>query len=485
MNSSRSKGVVAAGHRLTAEAARNVLRDGGSAIDAAIVGLAMACLCEPVLCSPGGGGFATVRNGRTGEISVIDFFPQTPLARRQPGEKGVKEVLVDFGTATQAFHIGPATSAAPGFCAGLQKLQAAGARFSLADLLQPAADAGRAGITITPYQNFLCRIVAPILTATTPAADLFAPGGGIIEPGTTFHNPGLADALEIVAAGAPGRNQVTEVAVAAQQADGNLTSADFEAYEAIDRIPVSIELAGATVHMNPLPAASGTLIAHSLAHLNGPDPVSIAQALLATSKARRAAKGDLAKLAQVPMRQKGTTHLSIIEADGTACAVTVSNGEGNGELVGSFGFMLNNILGEEDVNTHGPENWPVNTRLASMMCPTLIERPDGSLIALGSGGSNRIRSAIFQVLAALCLRDEDLASAISTARLHIEGGHLDFEDQFDGASADQLRALCPDHRAWPEPNMFFGGVHAAMRDPDGNLSGVGDGRRDGIALIAD
>ncbi|NNF77306.1 MAG: Gamma-glutamyltranspeptidase [Rhizobiales bacterium] len=485
MNSSRSKGVVAAGHRLTAEAATRALREGGTAIDAAIAGLAMACVCEPVLCSPGGGGFATVRNGSSGKISVIDFFPQTPLVRRQPGEKGIQEILVDFGTATQAFHIGPATSAAPGFCTGLQKLHAMGARLSLSELLQPAADAARAGIIITPYQNFLCKIVAPILTATTDAARLFAPGGLIVEPGTTFQNPGLADALEIIAACAPGRNQVTDVAIAAQQANGNLTGADFDAYEAIERNPISIELAGATVHMNPLPAASGILIAHSLTHLEGADPVNIARALLATSQARRAAKGDLAKLNQVPMRQKGTTHLSIIDADGTACAVTVSNGEGNGELVGPFGFMLNNILGEEDVNTHGPEDWPVDTRLASMMCPTLIEKPDGVLIALGSGGSNRIRSAIFQVLAALCLRNEDLAEAIAAARLHIEGGHLDFEDQFDGASADQLRLLCPDHRAWPEPNMFFGGVHAAMQDCDANLSGVGDRRRDGIALLAD
>ncbi len=485
MNGSRSKGVVAAGHRLTAEAAADALRDGGTAIDAAIAGLAMACLCEPVLCSPGGGGFATVRDGSSGEISVIDFFPQTPLDRRQPGEKGVKEILVDFGTATQAFHIGPATSATPGFCAGLQKLHGMGARLSLGELLQPAADAARAGITITPYQNFLCKIVAPILTATPEAAHLFAPGGCIVEPGTTFQNPGLADALEIIAAGDPGRNQVTDVAIAAQQADGNLTRADFDAYEALERKPVSIELAGATVHMNPLPAASGTLIAHSLTHLETADPVGIARALIATSQARRQAKGDLATLKQIPLRQKGTTHLSIIDADGTACAVTVSNGEGNGELVGPFGFMLNNILGEEDVNTHGTEDWPVDIRLASMMCPTLIEKPDGSLIALGSGGSNRIRSAIFQVVTALCLRDVDLAEAIVAPRLHIEGGHLDFEDQLDPAIAEQLRLLCPDHRAWPEPNMFFGGVHAAMQDPGGNLSGVGDSRRDGIALLAD
>ena len=358
---------------------------------------------------------------------------------------------------------------------------------AMTDMSAPGGEplSARAGIAITPYQNFLCKIVAPILTATPDAADLFAPGGSIVEPGTTFRNPGLADALEIIAKTDGTDNPVTQAAITAQHAEGHLTEADFEAYEAVDREPVSIELAGSTVHMNPLPAASGTLIAHSLAHLESENPVDIARALIATSQARRAAKGDLANLQKVPLRQRGTTHLSIIDADGTACAVTISNGEGNGELVGPFGFMLNNILGEEDVNSHGPCAWPTNTRLASMMCPTLIERPDGALIALGSGGSNRIRSAIFQVVVALCLRDADLAQAISTPRLHIEGGHLDFEDHFTPDVAAELRRLCPDYRAWLEPNMFFGGVHAALREADGRFSGAGDSRRDGIALLAD
>ncbi|MEM1199461.1 MAG: gamma-glutamyltransferase [Pseudomonadota bacterium] len=485
MHQSANKGVVAAGHTFTAEASVQALRNGGNALDAAIAGLAMACVCEPVLCSPGGGGFATLRDGATGEVSVIDFFPHTPLVRRQPGEEGVSEVVVDFGTATQAFHIGPATSATPGFAAGLQALHVKGARLAMTDLIQPAAHAARAGITMTAYQNFLCTVVAPILTATPDAANLFAPGGTLLEPGAIFKNPGLADALEIIATTPANRNAITAMAISAHEKTGNLTQEDFDAYQAVERAPVSMELAGCQIHMNPLPAASGTLIAHSLAHLETADPVDIARALLATSQARKAAAGDLACLKAVPLRQRGTTHLSVIDGDGTACAVTISNGEGNGELVGPFGFMMNNILGEEDVNTHGTSHWPVNTRLASMMCPTIIEKPDGSLIALGSGGSNRIRSAIFQVVVALCLRGAGLSDAVSGPRLHIEGGHLDFEDQFDPQTAHALQTLCPDHRAWPEPNMFFGGVHAAERLADASFAGAGDRRRDGVVLVAD
>ena len=115
---SAARGVVAAGHRLTAEAGADVLRAGGNAFDAAIAAVAMACVCEPVLCSPGGGGFAMLRHGSTGAISLLDFFAHTPLGRREVTD-GVREVHADFGTATQRFHIGPATSATPGFFGGV------------------------------------------------------------------------------------------------------------------------------------------------------------------------------------------------------------------------------------------------------------------------------------------------------------------------------------------------------------------------------
>ena len=80
-----SKGAIAAGHRLTAEAGAAMLREGGSAIDATVAALAMACVCEPVLASPGGGGFAMLRDGSSGQTTLVDFFAQNAAnaARQQ------------------------------------------------------------------------------------------------------------------------------------------------------------------------------------------------------------------------------------------------------------------------------------------------------------------------------------------------------------------------------------------------------------------
>lgn len=483
MKLNQDKGAVAAGHRLTAEVAAGVLRDGGSAADAAIAGLAMACVCEPVLASPGGGGFAMMRNGTSGTVTLIDFFPHTPIRRQRDGDDGVAEVVADFGTATQAFHIGPATTATPGFCAGVEAIREHGDCVPLADLFAPAIEAGRRGFRVTPYQHYLSTVVQPILMATPEACTLFAPDGSVIAAGDTFRNPGLADALEVIASDGFASSAVGQEIVAAQAGRGHLTANDLAAYRAIDRTPLSVDAGSMCVHLNPPPAASGVLIAHALAQLDDACGLSIAMALNATDDARIAANGDLSRLNGLPLRQRGTTHVSVIDAAGNACAVTVSNGEGNGELTGPFGFMLNNILGEEDVNPYRTTNWPQNTRLASMMCPALVETGEGGVIVLGSGGSNRIRSAILQVIARLSTDRTDLKSAVAAPRLHVENGNLDFEDLFDNETRIALMSMFPDHRAWPEPNMFFGGVHAVAMDADCRFDGAGDARRDGVSII--
>jgi gamma-glutamyltranspeptidase/glutathione hydrolase len=483
MTGSLVRGAIAAGHRLTAEAGALMLREGGTALDAGIAALAMACVCEPVLSSPGGGGFAMLRDGETGKVSLIDFFPQTPRVRRQEGADGFREIVADFGTATQRFHIGPATVATPGFFAGMETLKKEGAAFSFADLFAPAFAAARKGVVITPYQHYLSTVVQPILMATGAAADLFVPGGAVPAVGETFRNPGIAEAFEILARDGFSGSDIGSALVEMQTETGNLTKEDLRAYEAVRRDPLTIGLDGATVHLNPLPAASGTIIAYALKHLDGAAPADMARALDRADRARRDAGGDLTRLITQPVRQKGTTHISVVDANENACSITVSNGEGNGEIVGDFGFMPNNILGEEDVNPHGAGDWPRDARLASMMCPTIVTDETAKITVLGSGGSNRIRSAIFQAVTRLCRRREPLRDAINAARLHVEGGHLDFEDLFEAREVTALKSDFADHRAWPSHNMFFGGVHAVSRDDGGRFSGIGDGRREGAAVV--
>jgi gamma-glutamyltranspeptidase/glutathione hydrolase len=483
------QGVVAAGHDLTARAAATVLRDGGNAVDAAIAAVSMACLCEPVLCSPGSGAFAMVRDGSDGTVHLLDAFVQTPRRHAERIDDGEHVVHADFGTARQAFRIGPATTATPGLFDGLTALGRRFGSLPMPELVADAARAARVGITVTPFQHHLFTVVAPILTATPGARALFAPDGRLLGPGATFRNPGLADALESIAGDGLRASRVGHAVIEQQLGRGHLTADDLDRYEVAWRPALTVESNGDRVHLNPLPAAGGVLVAHTLRQVATASAIELAAALAATARARRDAGGELSALLGQPIRRRGTTHVSVVDAAGTACSITASNGEGNGELVDGFGFMLNNILGEDDVNPHHSA-WPTDTRLSSIMCPTIVEHADGTVTALGSGGSNRIRSAISRVVAALWYDRSGLHDAVLAPRLHAEPGEhgdirLDVEPGLDGATVERLLSSFPDHRLWPAIDLYFGGVHAAQRAADGSMRGVGDPRRSGVSIIVD
>jgi gamma-glutamyltranspeptidase/glutathione hydrolase len=374
-------------------------------------------------------------------------------------------------------------------------------------LVEPAVRAARKGFPLSEFQAYLLTVIAPILTASPGVERIFAPGGKLMLAGETFRNEELGECLEWVAEdgarlfadGDVGRAIVAE----SLAGGGHLTQDDLARYRVALRDPLTWRHNGATVALNPPPAASGALIAFGLAYLEAisksgaaNDAHAMRLAMKAINAARerhgedlaeRLAGGVLARELAEARRHaaayRGTTHVSVIDADGNAAAISLSNGEGNGFIVGKFGFMLNNMLGEEDLFRGGLDAWRQGTRLSSMMAPTIILEPDGTITALGSGGSNRIRSAILQVAANLLDRGMSLEEAVEAPRLHVErDGTVSFEPGLPEDAARAFRKLEKAH-AWPERNLFFGGVHAARRNGRGGVEGAGDPRRGGRALV--
>lgn len=476
-------GAVAAGHEVTRQAAIDILRAGGNAVDAAIAAAFCACVSEPVLASPGGGGFASVLKGD--EVNVYDFFAQTPRARNE-NDARITAIEADFGTATQEFHIGPGTSATPGFLAGIVRLKEDAASMAMEDLIAPAIRAAREGVNLSAFQRKLETIVQPILVHTPAATDHFAPAGQIPPVNTRLTNRSLADFLADFASD-PSATFGSDLMIASLEGKGHLSCADFDDYKVHKRKPLVLERGGTRIFLNPPAAASGTLIGCMFEQLGrgaGGMP-DLVEAMAIIDAAWQDPKSDLAQICARlgPPAWRGTTHISVVDHQASACAITLSNGEGNGHMVEGAGFMVNNMLGEADVNPAG-ENWPPGTRLSSMMCPAVVKTPGGDVFALGSGGSNRIRTAIFQVLANLIDLDLDPAAAVNAPRAHFESGHLDFEDFLSDADRNTLLNRWPDHRAWPERSMFFGGCHIAGRMGDGRFAGAGDPRRDGGFVVA-
>ncbi len=192
------KGIITAGHRLTAEAAEHMLRDGGNAFDAALAGLTAACVAEPLLASLGGGGFMLAQPA--GEpVRAYDFFTHTPRQRCPENETDFYSVLVDFGSATQEFHIGRGSIAVPGVVRGLFDIHRDLATIPMRVLMEPALDYATDGFEVSSFHAYVMKLLTEIFTATAPAERLFASAsreGELVAEGDQLCLPELGNVLD-------------------------------------------------------------------------------------------------------------------------------------------------------------------------------------------------------------------------------------------------------------------------------------------------
>ena len=511
-------GVVAAGHQLTAEAAANVLREGGNAFDAVLAALTSACVVEPVLASLGGGGFLLARP-KDEKPRIYDFFVQTPKRCRSEKETDFHPVLVDFGTATQEFHIGRGAVAIPGLVRGLFEVHEDLCTVPMSEVVAQAVAYAKQGVKITAFQAYVFDILSNIYMATPSSAAIYGSrqrdGHAVVED-ETLHQPELADVMEVLAhEGAElfYRGEIAARLVADMGDGGHLAQSDLDAYTVERRRPFESAYADARFFTNPPPSSGGVLIAFALELLRKqrPDRMQFGSAehvaLLGkvmdlTSQARLDAQRDagtthlderrlldpsfiapyLAELSGHPKARSGTTHISVIDAAGNIASLSVSNGEGSAYVIPGTGVTLNNMLGEEDLHPDGFHRWPVDVRMTSMMAPTIVQHADGRVIATGSGGSNRLRTAILQVLVNLLDFGMDVETAVTSPRIHFENGMLSVEGGFDHKRIEAALKHFAQHQLWDEMNLFFGGAHTVMT-MNKDFFGSGDPRRNGVCVL--
>jgi gamma-glutamyltranspeptidase / glutathione hydrolase len=504
------RGVVAAGHPVTARAGADVLRDGGNAVDAAVACVLMSWVAESPLTGPGAGGFMLVHTAG-GEDHLLDFFVAAPgrgLHDHDPAE--LTPIDIHFSEdAVQRFNVGPSSCGAYGNPLGLSQALERFGSVGLGELTAGPAQAARDGVEVVPMQAFLFEILAPIFRSTPECAELYAPGGDLLREGDRFHMPELGDLLERLGAEGPGFLYTGDVAGACSdwvlERGGLLTREDLAAYELVEREPASVSYRGRQVLTNPPPSSGGILIADALGILERLErpygPGVIAEVIASTNRARD--EEFLAGLGQegylerflrkdaldnvatdVRSRLGNTTHIAVMDGDGACASVTCSNGSCSGVVVPGTGMHLNNMLGEQDLNPLGYHRHEPGARVPSMMAPTVALRDGRPEVALGSAGSNRIRSAILQTLLAVVDHGLPAESAVACPRIHVEGPEVEAEPGVDEAALARLEQGGWTVRRWAEQNLFFGGVQAVARNPEtGELSGGGDPRRGGFAIV--
>ena len=355
----------------------------------------------------------------------------------------------------------------------------------------------------------MANFLSPILKHNKATREAFTQDGEYLRHGSLVRFPELADTLEALGQhgwravyNGPIRDEM--VKCFGPEAGGLITRSDLEAYRVLVE-PLSVKSTHSTMYVPPLLPLAGKWLAHAAARGERPPRIPRPYPVDSGVYVRRwychearfngslAVRGELFSAHKLsfferlqgplPTPQTGpggppsTTHVSVIDAAGNAAAMTTSHGEGNGMFIGNTGILMNNFLGEEDLLPMGLGTAVPNQRLATMMTPTIVVSRDGDVLAIGTGGSNRIRTAILQVLGRMIDERMRPQAAVDAPRLHYENGTLSAE-LIDDLSDPVIEALQAPHVVrFPERNLFFGGVNLAVRYADGQLDGAGDPRR--------
>jgi gamma-glutamyltranspeptidase/glutathione hydrolase len=485
------EGVVAAGHPLTARAGASVLREGGNAVDAAVAAMLTSFAAEPLLTGLGAGGYMLVAGGGR-EPSLLDFFVQAPSRPEEGPGAALLAIDVSFGDADQVFYVGPASCGVYGAPAGVCEAARRWGSMPLEVLAAPAARLAREGVVLNAQQAYIAKILTDLLTSTPECAALWAPDGRVLAEGEVLRNAELGDALARLGqdGAEPFYRGDLARAVCAWLAErgGTLTRADLAGYGAIARAPVRVAYRDREVLTNPPPSAGGTLLAYALALLDrGAAPPTLRGVVdaMAAAQSERTPEfvagldeeGFLERF--LGSRLGATTHISVLDAEGCACSATATNGEGSGVVVPGTGMHLNNVMGEEDLNPLGFHRHRPGLRMPSMMAPSIVMRDGEVELVLGSAGSNRIRSALLQTIVGVVDHGLSARAAVEAPRVHFEDGVLYVEPGVDEAALANLPARFVRFGAL---NLFFGGVQAVQRG-GGQITGAGDPRRGGVAVV--
>ncbi len=517
MNALPRRAAIAAPNPAATQAGLQALGDGGNAVDAAIAAIVTASATEPGIISPLGGCFVNVWPV-DGPPVVIDGNVEMPGRGADPTRfgTGLIECVTTYGGGLTTYA-GPGSVATPGMFAGLGL---AHERFGTApwrELLGAAAASVAEGFQLSHTAASYLDLVAHTIFAWDPQTHRrYTDEAHALAPGTEIRDERLVETLRQI--GVEGAATVYTGDVAARivadmrERGGLITARDLAEYRAVVRTPLRTTLNGWDLAASPPPAIGGAVLTAMLRLLGDTrGPVSPVQALTVMKDVLdlRLHRVDIAEDLEVAGHElletiaamgavglptsADTAHVSVVDSDGTACAITASAGYGSGMTVGDTGMLGNNALGEPELNRRGMHQLLPGTRLASNMAPTTLRHPDGAVLAIGTPGADRITTALLQVLLHFCRHQESLQYAVDAPRVHLR--HLtDGTVGVDYETSEALQAALEAdvHRLWDGPvplqahashAMYFGGVGAALRSATGELTAAADPRRDAATAV--
>ncbi len=502
---------VAATGPLAVDAGLTAVRAGGNAVDAAIAAMCVAMTSEPGVVSPMGGAFVTIWPADADPVT-IDGNVEMP-GRGLPAERfgqGLREIDLAYGGGITIFG-GFGAVALPGALSALGMAHERYGSGAWAQALEPAEKAARQGFRLGGAAASYLALTTDSLFGWDPEThrSVTREDGTALQAGDLVIDTALADTWRRLATEGAADAYTGEIgralAAASEAGGGLITAADLAAYEPVVRTPLRLDLGRWDIATNPPPSVGGPMLAVMLGELvrrgsvAWADVIEVQRQVLTYRSEVHDFSADLeedgyrlledvraAGIAGLTT-SSSTAHISAVDSDGLACAITASSGYSSGATIPGTGLVLNNCLGEPELNRLGLHALPPGTRLASNMAPSVARHRGGDVLAIGSPGADRITTALMQVLSRHCLLGMPLGEAIAAPRAHVRvvrGEPTRVEHEPDDGIAAALGELGLEGREHAPQAMFFGGVGGASRSASGVLSAAGDPRREAATGVA-
>lgn len=519
----------------------DILRAGGNAVDAAVATAFALAVVYPEAGNIGGGGFM-VRRSADGEAAALDFREKAPAAAT------ADMFLGEDGEVTDQSLVGHLASGVPGAVMGLWTAHERYGALPWEDLIAPAIRLAEEGFEVN--ERFASTVAgrSDKLTRFPGSAELFYPDGEPIAEGSTWTNPDLAATLRRIAEQGPDgfyTGETADLIVAEMESGGGLiTHEDLEEYTAAWREPVVFDYRGYEVVSMP-PASSGGITLAIMAnilegygmrslgwhspealhltteamrrafadrnhYMGDTDFVDVQREMLTSEEygSRQRATIDLSRASRSENVEPGlgatttalgsdgtesdhTTHFSIVDASGTAVALTTTINflYGSGVTVSGAGFVLNNEMDDftakpGEPNAYGLVQGEANAiepgkRMLSAMTPTILSGAEGPILVTGARGGPRIITAVWQVISNIADYGMPVDLAVRTPRIH----HQHLPDRLgyerEGLLPTQVEAL----EAMGHEVYARGGIGNApsILWRDGLWHGTADPRSGGLA----
>ena len=516
--------MVVSGSPIASEVGRDILQQGGTAVDAAVaVGFALAVV-HPEAGNIGGGGFMIIRS-REGKVQALDYRETAPAQATRDMYRSAGE----DGSVT-----GHLSAGVPGAVAGLTEAHRRYGRLPLAAVIQPAIRLALEGFVVDDYRSRSIGEDSVRLARFPASRTTFLPADRPPQPGSTFRQPELGATLEAIRdSGAAGfyRGRVAELLVAEMKRGGGIISIqDLADYRAVWRDPIEVSYRGYTIYSMPPASSGGVTMGEILNIMEGFSPLPRfgsaalihreAEAMRRAFTDRNTYLGDpafvrnpidrlLSKQYAADLRRQigerasptpvfepapaagaSTTHYSVVDAEGNAvsCTTTLNNSYGSAVTVTGAGFLLNDEMDDfatspGEPNMYGLVQGEANAiapgkRMLSAMTPSIVLSPQKQLyLVVGTPGGPRIITMVYHVISNVIDHRMSLADAVMAPRMHHQGLPDTLMVETNGFPPQTLDSLRGRGHAVLEDGKW-GDVEGIIRTTQG-WEGVSDPRRGG------